>query len=288
LIIDDGNDKPVPLSQLHARGGAYAETLTIANVDYRDAEASFAFTREGIQIDHMTLAYHRPVSPSLYSAASVPIGRVELEGTVGFSDDPSLALEVRAANVPLSALAATLDAELPVRGQITQGSRLGVTGSLRKPQIEGQLVLAQLGAAGVPLGGGTLQLRSRDVPSPPADPELQRAATGAHRLVQIEGALAGKPNETGGEGSLDWRIDATVAFGGAPRNQIEAAVDLRFANLPFDTLLAHPSREQWRTQIVGGLHDLVVQTRYCPSHEDDVMPLLDACARVDPNDPRRL
>src|SRR5690606_506894 len=113
-------------------------------------------------------------------------------------------------------------------------------------------------------------------------------ATGAHRLVQIEGALAGKPNETGGEGSLDWRIDATVAFGGAPRNQIEAAVDLRFANLPFDTLLAHPSREQWRTQIVGGLHDLVVQTRYCPSHEDDVMPLLDACARVDPNDPRRL
>ncbi|MFO7562740.1 MAG: translocation/assembly module TamB domain-containing protein, partial [Enhygromyxa sp.] len=288
LIIDDGADKPVPLSQLHARGGAYAETLTLAGVDYRDAEASFAFTREGIEIDRMTLAYHRPVSPALFSSATVPIGRVELEGTIGFSEDPPLALEVRAANVPLSALAATLDAELPVRGQIKRGSRLGVTGSLRKPQIEGQLVLAQLGAAGVPLGGGTLQLSSKDVPHQLADPEHGRAATAAHRRVEIEGSLAGEPNQTGGEGSLDWRIDATVAFGGAPHNQIEAAVDLRFATLPFDTLLTHPSREQWRTQIVGGLHDLVVETRYCPSHEDGFPPLLEACAGVDPEDPRLL
>jgi hypothetical protein len=288
LIIDDGADRPVPLSQLHARGGAYAETLTIAEVEYRDAEASFAFTREGIEIDRMTLAYHRPVSPSLYSAASVPIGRIELAGTVGFSEDPSLALEVSAANVPLSALAATLETDLPIRGQITNGSRLGVTGSLRKPQVEGQLVLAQLGAAGIPLGGGTLALSSVDVPAQPADPTQNRAATAAHRRVQIEGSLAGKPNPNGGEGSLDWRIDATVAFGGAPSNQIEAAVDVRFANLPFDTLLTHPSRADWRTQVTGGLHDLVVETRYCPSHEGGLTPLLSTCAAVDPNDPRLL
>ncbi|HVH99819.1 MAG TPA: hypothetical protein VM869_13950, partial [Enhygromyxa sp.] len=288
LVIDDGNEKPVPLSQLHARGGAYAETLTIAKVDYRDAEASFAFTRDGIEIDRMTLAYHRPVSPSLYSKATVPIGRVELEGTVGFDDDPSLALEVRAANVPLSALAATLETDLPVRGQIKSGSRLGVTGTLRQPQIEGQLALDQLGAAGVPLGAGVLSLSSVDVPAQPADPLRQQAATAAHRRVEIEGELAGKPNANTGEGSLDWRLDATVAFGGAPRNQIEASVDVRFHNLPFDTLLAHPSREQWRTQVVGGLQDLVVETRYCPSHEDDVTPLLTECAKIDPNDPRLL
>src|SRR5690606_3632787 len=124
LIIDDGDGKPVPLSQLHARGGAYADTLTLAGVDYRDAEASFAFTREGIEIDRMNLAYHRPVSPVLFGGATVPVGRVELEGTIGFSDDPSLALEVRATNVPLSALATSLDADLPLRGQIAKGSRL--------------------------------------------------------------------------------------------------------------------------------------------------------------------
>jgi|GEM_PF-1769121 len=292
LLIDDGGGQPVRLSQLHARGGAYAETLTLAGVDYRDAQASFAFTREGIEIDHMTLAYHRPVSPSLFAAATVPIGRVELDGTIGFTDDPSLALEVRATNVPLSALAATLDADLPLRGQIAKGSRLGVTGSLRKPQVEGQLVLAQLGAAGIPLGGGVLEFSSEDVPARPADLEQHQAATAAHRRVRVEGSLAGKrdPNNPHGdsEGALDWRVDATVAFGGAPRNQIEAAVDLSFTNLPLDTLLAHPNRQQWRPQIVGGIHDLVVGTRYCPSHEDNLTPLLAACAEVDPEDPRHL
>jgi hypothetical protein len=291
LIVDDGAGKPVRLSQLQARGGAYAETLTLAGVDYRDADASFAFTREGIQIDRMTLAYHRPVSPTLFSKATVPIGRIELDGTVGFSEDPPLALEVRAANVPVSALVATLDADLPVRGQIAEGSRLGVTGSLRKPDVEGQLVLAQLGAAGVPLGGGTLQFTSEDVSARPADPAQGKAATAAHRRVTISGALAGKPNDNLSEGSLDWRVDATVAFAGAPSNQIEAAVDLSFANLPLDTLLAHPSRSQWRTQIVGGLHDLVVRTRYCPSHSDAdgrEIPMLAACAEVDPDDPRAL
>ncbi|MCA9696402.1 MAG: hypothetical protein KC431_02670, partial [Myxococcales bacterium] len=51
LNIDDGQGGPVKLSQLQARGGAYAETLRLAGVDYRNAEASFAFTRDGIEID---------------------------------------------------------------------------------------------------------------------------------------------------------------------------------------------------------------------------------------------
>jgi hypothetical protein len=288
LVIDDGADKPVPLSQLHARGGAYADTLTLAGVDYRDAQASFAFTREGIEIDHMTLAYHRPVSPSQFSTATVPVGRVDVEGTVGFDDDPTLALEVRASNVPLSALAGSLGADLPIRGQIVQGSRLGVTGTLRRPDVEGRLVLAQLGAAGLPLGGGALEFSSEDVPARPADPEHNRAATAAHRRVQIEGSLAGRPNPTPGEGPLDWRVDATVAFGGGPSTRIEASADLRFNNLPLDTLLAHPSRHEWRGRVVGGLSELVVSTRYCPSHEHGDVPLLAACAELDPEDPRRL
>lgn len=293
LALDDGSEdkRPVPISQLQARGGAYADTLTLAGVDYRGAEASFAFTREGIEIDHMLLTYHRPVSPALHQSTSVPIGRVEATGTVGFDDDPSLALEVMISNLPVSALAASLEGDLPVRGQIARGSRLSVTGSLRRPNISGQLVLAQLGAAGIALGGGVLEFSSSDEPAQPGDVAQGRRATGAHRRVRISGTLAGAPNKSlpVGEGELDWGIDATVAFGGdAQQPTIEAAIDLRFASLPLDTLLAHPSREQWRTRLVGGLHELVVETRYCPSHAAAGQPLLAACALVDPSDPRQL
>jgi hypothetical protein len=293
LAIDDGgkDKRPVPISQLQARGGAYADTLTLAGVDYRDAEASFAFTRDGIEIDRMLLSYHRPVSPALHHATSVPIGRIEVMGTVGFDEDPSLALDVLISNLPVSALAESLEGDLPVRGQIARGSRLRVTGSLRRPDVSGQLVLAQLGAAGIPLGGGVLELASSDMPAQPGDVAQGRRATAAHRRVHINGTLAGVPSKSlpVGEGELEWGIDATVAFGGdAQQPTIEAAIDLRFASLPLDTLLAHPSREQWRTRLVGGLHELVVETRYCPGLADDGQPLLAACALVDPDDPRQL
>ncbi|PRQ05910.1 hypothetical protein ENSA5_00220 [Enhygromyxa salina] len=344
LDLDDGSadHRPVAVSSLQARGSAYAETLTLADVDYRDAEAKFAFTREGIDIERLNLDYHRPVSPALDRRASVPVGTVRVTGNVGFDEDPRLDLVVRATNLPLSAISKSLDADLPVRGKIAHGSKLDVSGSLRRPDIQGQLVLAQLGAAGIPLGGGVLQFKSSDVPYQAAEPE--RAATNAHRQIKIEGDLtaalfatadgvasfdrdgrrlrikpddgsevhelvvpatrtpqvregehvrAGErlvdpPKEAGREGELDWRIDATVAFGGGSDNPIEAAVDLSFSTLPLDTLLAHPSREQWAEQIVGGLHGLAVAARYCPSHEGDQSPLLSACAKLDPEDPRPL
>src|SRR5690606_1860498 len=128
--------------------------------DYRDAEASFAFTRDGIEIDRMVLAYHRPLSPALDPRTAVPIGRLEVTGTVGFDDDPSLDLDVQASNLPVSALAESFDIDVDLRGQIARGSRIDVTGSLRRPDISGQLVLAQLGAAGIPLGGGVLGFTS--------------------------------------------------------------------------------------------------------------------------------
>lgn len=285
LKIDDGADKPVRLSQLQARGSAYADTLEIADVEYRDAEASFAFTRDGIEIDHLNLAYHRPLSPANSPEVTVPVGRVQAAGKVGFSDDPSLDLEVEASNMPLSAIAAS--AGIPLRGQISRGSHLSVTGTLRRPEVDGQLVLRRIGAAGIPLGGGTLEFSSVDVPHVSADPERQRAATAAHRQVRITGTLTGPRNATTGEGELDWGVDATVAFGGGNR-EIEAAVDLRFDTLPLDSLLAHPSRSRWRTHVVGGLHDLLVEARYCPSHADGRTPFLAQCAQLDPNDPRQL
>ncbi|KIG11981.1 hypothetical protein DB30_02227 [Enhygromyxa salina] len=297
LVLDDGSEekRPLPLSQLQARGGAYAQTLSLAGIDFRDAEASFAFTRDGIQIDRMSVAYHRPVSPSLDPRASVPLGRVAVTGEVSFDDDPKLALDVRAINLPLSALATALELDVPIRGQVSQGSQLDVSGSLRRPDVSGQLVLAQLGAFGIPLGGGVLEFSSEDVPYQPANIEQRRAATGNHREVRVGGSLSSKSGASGDTGSfrgsvgeLDWRVDATVAFGGGKDNQIEATVDLRFANLPLDTLLAHPSREQWRDHVVGGLQDLSAQLRYCPSHEDAQSPLLSACAKLDPSDPRQL
>ncbi|EDM80373.1 hypothetical protein PPSIR1_11375 [Plesiocystis pacifica SIR-1] len=294
LKIDDGAGKPVRLSKLQARGGAYADTLRLAGVDYRDAEASFAFTREGLQIDHMTLAYHRPISPALMAGVSVPVGRLQASGTVGFQDDPKLDLEVEARNVPLSALAQSASQDLPLRGKIARGSKLEVTGSLRRPQVEGVLKLQGLGAAGVPLGAGELNFTSEDVGAAPAELELGRAATIKHRQIRVRGALEGPRGQTAAEGQLDWKVDATVAFGGGPTNPIEAAVDLRFDTLPLDNLLSHPSREQWRTHLVGGLHELALEARYCPSHDDALSsgkagkPMLEQCAKIDPDDPRHL
>jgi hypothetical protein len=292
LELDDGSEdkRPVPLSQLQVRGGAYADTLTLAGVDYRDAEASFAFTREGIEIDRMLLSYHRPVSPALHQSTSVPIGDVAVAGKVGFDEDPSLDLQVVVHNLPVSALAESFDTDLPVRGQISTANQpLVVTGSLRRPDISGQLVLAQLGAAGIPLGRSVLDFQSSDMPAQPSDPVAGRSATAAYRRIWIK-TLPGETAAPGSsDGNLAWGIDATVAFGGDSKQPtIEAAIDLNFESLPLDTLLAHPSREQWRTSMVGGLHNLVVETRYCPSHANAGLPLLDECALVDPNDPRQL
>jgi hypothetical protein len=291
LIIDDGNEAPVRISALQARGSAYAETLGLAGIQFRDAESQFAFTRDGIQIDQMTLAYHRPVSPALDPEISVPVGKLEAKGRVGFDDDPELALDVEASSLPLSALAASLGEDLPIRGQIARGSKLSVTGSLRRPQVEGTLKLTGLGAAGVPLGSGVLEFSSLDVEASPADPAANRLATASHRQVRIEGEFEGGPSRHSEDGRLDWGIDATVAFGGGPSNAIEASVDVEVHTLPLDNLLTHPSRAQWRDHIVGALHELDVRTRYCPSHVDakgrsGSPPLLAACATRNPDDDR--
>lgn len=293
LIIDDGNESPVRISALEARGSAYADSLGIAGIGFRDAEAFFAFTRDGIEIDRMTLAYHRAVSPALDPEITVPIGRLEAKGRVGFDDDPELALEVEASSLPLSALAASFGEDIPIRGQIARGSKLDVRGSLRRPQIEGKLVLTGLGAAGVPLGAGVLEFSSVDVEASPAEPERNRLASASHRQVRIQGDFEGGPSRNDEGGRLDWGIAATVAFGGPPSNAIEASVDVEVHTLPLDNLLSHPSRSQWRDSIIGALHELDVRTRYCPSHElgegrrtQTSLPLLEVCAIQDPNDDR--
>lgn len=293
LIIDDGADRPVRLSALQARGSAYASTLGIVGVPFRDAEAVFAFTRDGIEIDRMTLAYHRPVSPALDPVISVPVGSLQAHGRIGFDDDPALALEVEAASLPISALAASLGEDVPVRGQIARGSKLSVQGSLRRPQIEGKLVLTGLGAAGVPLGSGVLDFSSVDVAAMPASVEERRGATAEHREVRVHGEFEGAAGHHAADGSLDWGIEAIVAFGGGPTNAIEAQVEVGVHTLPLDDLLTHPSRSQWRDHIVGALHELDIATRYCPSHELQTgrvlirsLPLLAACAIEDPDDPR--
>ncbi|MFV8756607.1 translocation/assembly module TamB domain-containing protein [Nannocystaceae bacterium ST9] len=294
LIIDDGNEQPVRISALQARGSAYADTLGLAGIDFRDAQASFAFTRDGIEIDQMTLAYHRQVSPALDPEISVPVGKLSAKGRVGFDDDPELALEVEASSLPLSALAASLGQDVPIRGQIARGSKLDVRGSLRRPQVEGKLVLTGLGAAGVPLGSGVLDFSSLDVEASPADPANRRLATASHRQVRIEGEFEGNAGRHAEDGRLDWGIDATVAFGGGPVNAIEASVEVGVHTLPLDDLLTHPSRSQWRDHIVGALHELDVHTRYCPSHGKiegrhrlTSPPLLAVCAVEDPDDDRR-
>ena len=160
LYVDDGNDKPVPLSKVAARGALYAESLNFGPEEYRDAEASFSISEEGIRVERINLAYHRPVSPMHSPHITIPVGEITGEGTIGFETDPSIDVRVRADGVPLSAMAAVLgEEELPVEGKLGKGSSLRLGGSIGRPKIDGNRLPPELGSGRDPAGAGLRELR---------------------------------------------------------------------------------------------------------------------------------
>lgn len=257
LYVDDGNQNPVPLSEIQARGAAYAETLRIAGEQYRNANASFAFTREGIRIDQLTVAYHRPVSPLRNPGVTVEVGTLSAKGTVGFESDPVLNLDLRANGLPLTALTSFVDDELPIRGQLAKSSRIALHGTLQRPEIDGHIELDSLSTGGIPLGRGRIDFETNDVePSPSSD-------IPAHRALSIRGKLGDRRAKTTG---LSWSVDGVVAFG-EPRRKgpraVEADIGVGFERLPVRNLLAQPERWDWREHVDGELNDLGIRVEYC-------------------------
>jgi hypothetical protein len=266
LHVDDGSGNPVPISQLRARGAAYAETLRIAGEPYRDANASFVVDPEGVRIDRLTVAYHRPVSPQRDPGVTVEVGSLDARGTIGLEEDPALDVTISARGLPLGALTSFTGDDLPIRGQIAPGTEIALRGTASRPEITGHLELTALNAFDVPLGQGGLDFSTGDV----------TPASGAtYRRVDVKGTLGG-PERPGSAARLQWTIDGAVAFGGAePRRDawVEADIGARFASLPIRDLFAHPDRWELRDAVEGQLSGLSIRGRHCPGPEG----LLDAC-----------
>jgi len=276
VFVDDGAGNPVALSKVQARGTATAAVLRISDVDYSNADAAFAITRDGLQLDRMTLNYSRKFSPQLAPQLRVPSGTLAASGTISFSSDPALDLIVDTAGLPISALTALLETHIDIQGKLTKGSRLAFRGTLRRPHVEGELRLAQLGAAGVPLGHGRLVFETRDYPDSTSPIGLRVAA---RREVHVRGDLKGPAADPAKNlGQLDWHVDATVAFPAMASDELapDAIAHVRFDTLPLRTLLARPEAELWRDHVEGELRNLELKARYCPARGG---ALLEACAR---------
>jgi len=272
IVLDDGAGRPAPLSEVRVRAGVYAPELTLGGTTYRDATASCEVTREKLRIDRLVLPYDRPVSPFHADAITVPVGEITGVGTVGFEDDPTLDLELMASGIPLAVVARLLELDAPVTGQIADGTRLEVHGTLNRPYVQGVVMLAGLGAAGIHLGEGQLQVTSADVPD---EPPLK-----GHRELRVQGELGSEP-EAGREQALQWVLDAVVAVGGQPERgapQVAAELDVRFDQIALEDLLAGPLGGQSEIPVEGGLQGLGAHVLSCNPGD----PMLSACVAAEP------
>jgi hypothetical protein len=266
--VDDGHGNPVPLSEWHASGDAQAERATIYGVPYRVPTAKFSLSAKGVDFEAIELEYHRPVSPHHEPGATIPVGQLSAVGHVGFEVDPVLDLKVDVSGLPLTALTRIVDEDLPVQGSLGAGSSLRFKGTASRPAVDGTLRLAHLAASGVPLGDGDIVFSSIDVRPRAGSREGTSARAGQHRELRIEGAFANTRPGAGGTDTLSWDLRGLIAFG--PENaagrppSTEMELDMEFQHLPADKLLAHPSRKEWRSHVVGQLDDLRISALYCP------------------------
>lgn len=266
IEVGDEAGRAVPLSRVQARGALFVPRLQLGEGEFRDAEARFSLDREALHLDRVVVHHHRKVSPSLAPEVTVPAGELRARGDISFAADPALDLDVSALGMPVSAFAAIAGlGELPAGAQIADGTRLAVTGTLARPGVHGVVELRAIHAAGVPLGTGTLELDSRDLPA--GDGLAPR------REIKVRGTLG----DSGGHNrpAYDWDIDALVAFGPKPRRArsapMSADVAVRFASLPLANLLRAAGLKP--EGIAGQLEGLTLRAQSCSPD----LPLLSSC-----------
>lgn len=263
LEIDDGSGGPVALSQWSARGGVYVPVLKLAGNRYHDTTATFSLTEDEILVHRLRAELHRAVSPFFAPDATAPVGHLEAQGSIGFGDDPALALELTASGIPLGVVATSAGVEGPLRGRIDEGTFLRVGGTLARPRVEGTVAIADASASGIALGDGQFRIDSFDAD---ADAPLV-----AHREVRV----AGEFKDDASAGSMAWAVDAVLAFGAKDRKgraPMAADFDVRSAMLPLETLLRSPTDTE-PTVLVGGLEGISAGVAWCPPGP----PMLSAC-----------
>jgi hypothetical protein len=266
IEVSDQAGRAVPLSKVQARGALFVPRLQLGQGEFRDAEARFSLDREALHVDRLVVHHHRKISPSFAPEVTVPAGELRARGDISFASDPGLALEVSAAGLPISAFAAIAGlGELPAGAQIAEGTRLDVTGTLARPGVHGVVALKAIHAAGVPLGTGTLDLDSRDLPA--------SDGLAARREIKVRGSFGDDGSRT--RPAFDWDLDAVVAFGPVARRArtapMSADVAVRFASLPLINLLRAAGLEP--KDIHGQLEGLTLRAQSCSPE----LPLLSSC-----------
>lgn len=266
IEVGDPAGGAVPLSKFQARGALFVPRLQLGQGEFRDAEARFSLDREALHLDRLVVHHHRRISPSFSPDTTIAAGELRARGDISFDSDPGLDLAVSALGMPISAFAAIAGlGELPAGAQIAEGTQLEVTGTLARPGVHGVVALKAIHAAGVPLGTGTLELDSRDLPA--GDGLAPR------REIKVRGSFGddGSHNRP----AFDWDLDAVVAFGPKPRRAriapMSADVSVRFASLPLANLLRAAGLKP--EGINGQLEGLTLRAQSCSPD----LPLLSNC-----------
>lgn len=281
VVVGDEEGRATPLSRLRLRGEARVPQLRFGGTRYRDAVVRFTLEPERVVIDTLVLPVHRSVSPFHEPSLTVPIGTIIAHGSVGLQADPTLDLEVEAQGVPLRLVARLLDLDIPVRGRIGDGTRLDVSGSMRRPRVEGRVQLQGLSVEGLALGSGALEVTNQDL--------LAEGPLAAHRELRVTGELATPASADGG---IQWTVDAVVALGETETRRgqaatfapVDAEVDVRFDRLSLDTLLRGLSRGTDQTPpVTGRLDQLLAHVLTC----DPGAAMLSDCVG-EPRDERSL
>ncbi|MCX4244399.1 translocation/assembly module TamB domain-containing protein [Paraliomyxa miuraensis] len=264
ISLGTADGEATPLSRLQVRGQATVPDLRFGGTRYRNATVKFSLGPEAVVIDELVLPVHRSLSPFHAPNETMQIGEIVARGSVGLQDDPELDLDVEARGVPLRLVARLLDADVPVRGRIDDGTQLSVRGSLRRPSVAGTVQLQGLSAEGIALGSGQLEVTSEDMPA--------EGPLAAHRELRVGGELA--TPETG-DGGIAWTVDAVVALGEVPRVRgrsasvppFDAEVEVRFNRISLTTLLRGLTRGTGDTPtITGRLDQLRAHVITCDPH----------------------
>ncbi len=249
IDVDDGDGKPVPLSQLRARAAVYAQSISYRGNTFAGVTANLDVDPNRISIERLTLPFHRSVSPFHAPDVTVPMGQVDVTGTISLAEDPALDLEVVAAGVPLGLLEEFLNQDIPVRAQIARGTRLRVGGTVRRPGAEGTIALAGIHAGGIPLGHGEMDVSSRDLD--------RDGPLAPHRELRITGEFSG------GKRDVDWTLDAVVALSTGRDAEVAAQAHIFVDRLSLDRLVSSPNTNARTAQIDGALEGLAADALTC-------------------------
>ena len=261
LRIDVANDhgKPVPIDAIEARAALYARSVTVRGHTFAGAQAQLRVTPETVDIERLSLPFHRQPSPFHAPSVSIPIGRVDLSGSVGLSTPHPLDLDVQAGGVPLGLLTSMFVDESPIFAQIAPGTRLRVGGTAVRPSAHGTVRVVGVHVGGLDLGAGELRIDSADID--------RAGPLAAHRELRIEGDLA-TPN-----GDLQARLDALLAIG--QDGTVDAQGTVYVPTITLDHLLRSLEGPQTGLpQVVAGIEGLGASLLACGG----TRPMISDCA----------